>query len=237
MPDPAPPPPPAPKKQTRGVINKADANALNETEGVIAGAQNAAYSGPLATRGITALMVTTLDTDTGICRKDAARAAQADFFAQKKTKLEAAAKDTLLTAFRYFQNAARAKFPTDADAQHEFFIGQDLAGASRPDLELFCDGLIEKLVTEPLAEKGVTAAEIAALPGKVEAWTDSDTDQHNAQEAAQTLRTGVDAQLASIKARRTDIRLAANLEWPHTDKANAPIRRAFGLPPEKPYVP
>lgn len=239
MPDPEPTPPPTPspvvKKQTRGVINQADAKDLNETEQVVTAAQSAAYAAPLATRGITSAMVTTLDTDVVQCRKDAAKAAQADFYAQKKTKLEAAAKTTLLDAFRYFQNAARAKFPTDRDTQQQFFIGQDLAGANRQTLETYCAGLIEKLATEPLTSKGVTAGEISAFPGKLEAWQDADTDQGNAQGAAESLRTTVDTALTSIKARRTEIRLAVNLQWPHTDPANNPTRKAFGLPPGKPY--
>lgn len=235
MPDPTPTPPPVMKKQKHGIINQADAADLNETEQVVTAAQNTAYAASLATRGITAAMVTTLDTDVIQCRKDAAKAAQADFYAEKKTKLETTAKKALLDAFHYFQNAARGKFPNDTDAQHEFFIGQDLAGASRENLEIYCAGLIEKLAVEPLTSKGVTAGEIAAFPGKVEAWQDADTDQGNAQRAAESLRTGVDTALTSIKGRRTEIRLAVNLQWPHTDPANGPTRKAFGLPPGKPY--
>lgn len=237
MPEPTPPPtpPPAPKKLTRGVINKADAADLNDTEQVVTAAQVTANATALATRGITGALVTTLDADVVICRKQAAQAAQADFFAQKKTKLEEVAKKALLDAMRYFQNAARLKFPNDRDTQHEFFIGQDLAAANRPDLETFCAGLIAKLATETLASRGVTAGEIAALPDQLEAWQDADTDQHNAQRAAEDLRVGVDTLLGTIKARRKEIRLAANLEWPHTAKANATTRKAFGLPPGKPY--
>lgn len=231
-----PTPTPAPKKQTRGVINKADAADLNDTEGVIAAAQVASNATALATRGITAAFVTTLETDVPVCRKNMAKAAQADFFAQKKTKIEATAKKTLLDAMHYFQRAARLKFPTDTDAQHQFFIGQDLGKASRPDLETFVDGMIEKLAAEPLTDKGVTAAEIAALPGQLEAWQDADTDQANAQKAAADLRVDVNTELTSIKGRRTQIRLAADVEWPHTDPANGPTRKSFGIPGDRPYA-
>ncbi|MBI5801140.1 MAG: hypothetical protein HZA92_10540 [Verrucomicrobia bacterium] len=239
MPDPAPTPTPPPgpvlKKQKRSVINQADAADLNDTEQVVTAAQSTAYAAALATRGVTTAAVATLDTDVIQCRKDTAKAAQADFYAQKKTKLEAAAKTTLLDAFRYFQNAAKLKFPTDSDTQQQFFIGEDLAGASRPSLEAYCAGLIEKLATEPLTSKGVTAAEISAFPVKLEAWQDADTDQTNAQGAAADLRIDVSTLLTTIRARRTEIRLAVNLQWPHTDPANAPTRKAFGLPPAKPY--
>ena len=120
---PPPTPPPAPKKLTRGVINKADAADLNDTEQVVTAAQVSANATALVTRGITAAMVTTLDADVSTCRKKAAQAAQGDFFAQKKTKLEEVAKKALLDAMRYFQNAARLKFANDPDTQHEFFIG------------------------------------------------------------------------------------------------------------------
>ncbi len=239
MPDPEPTPPPTPgpvvKKQKRGVINQADAKDLNESEQVVTAAQDTAHAAPLATRGITSTMVTTLGADVVQCRKDAAKAAQADFYAQKKTKQEAAAKTTLLGAFRYFQNAAKLKFANDPDTQQQFFIGEDLAGASRPTLETYCAGLIEKLAAEPMTDRGVTAAEITAFPGQLEAWQDADTDQTNAQKAAADLRKDVDTLLGTIKTRRTEIRLAVNLQWPHTDPANGPTRKAFGLPPGKPY--
>ncbi len=234
-PTPTPPPAPAVKKQTRGIINKADATDLNDTEQVVTAAQNTAYAATLATRGVTSAAVTSLDTDITQCRKAAAKAAQADFYAQKKTKLEAGAKATLLTAFRYFQNVAKLKFATDRDTQQQFFIGEDLVGASRPTLETYCAGLIEKLAAEPMADKGVTALEISAFPGKLDAWQDADTDQTNAQKAAADLRTTVDTLLKTIKTRRREIRLAVNLQWPHTDPANGPTRKAFGLPPGKPY--
>ena len=234
-PTPTPTHTPVPKKGTRGVLNKADAAALNDTEQVVATAQNASYSAPLATRGITAASVMTLATDIDTCRKNAAQAAQMDFTAQQRTQLEGAAKKDLLQSMRYFQSAAKLKFPTDKNAQHEFFIGQDLAGANRPDLETFCRGMISKLVTEPLTGQGVTAAEIAELSIKFAAWQEADTAQSDAQLAAQALRVTVNTQLDSIKASRTQIRLAANLQWPPTDKANGPIRKAFGLPANKPY--
>ncbi|MBI3876893.1 MAG: hypothetical protein HY300_13235 [Verrucomicrobia bacterium] len=236
MPDPTPPPAPAPKKQSHGIINKAYTADLNDTDVVCAAAASAAFSAPLASRDVSALFVSTLQADVALCRKDAAKAAQADFYTQKKTKLEATAKKVLLDAMHYFQKVARLKFPDDVDTQHQFFIGQDLSSANRPDLETFVAGMSAKLAVEPLTAQGVTAAEITGLDTKLEAWQDADTDQSNAALAAQTLHGSVTTQLASIITRRTKIKLTADIEWPHTDPANAPTRRAFTLPPEKPYI-
>ena len=40
----------------------------------------------------------------------------------------------------------------------------------------------------------------------------------------------------SIKQRRQTIQLAAEFLWPSTDPVNAPTPRAFGLPPNQPYL-
>ena len=77
---------------------------------------------------------------------------------------------------------------------------------------------------------------------KIEAARAARTDYINSK-GPQTLATGggkgqrslLTQRLATLKAKRRKIKLAADAEWPHTDPANAAARVAFKLPPHRRY--
>ena len=68
------------------------------------------------------------------------------------------------------------------------------------------------------------------------AWRQADQSQATAKESQGKLPKELEAKVAQINEVRREVQRTADLAWPHTDPANAPIRRTFKLPPHKPFV-
>ena len=88
----------------------------------------------------------------------------------------------------------------------------------------------------PAANPDLTPAKIAAARAALAAWKQTDGDEGKAEETQSTLIGQLQAKVDAINTARHDIQLAADTCWPASDKANAPIRRSFKIPVDKPIA-
>jgi hypothetical protein len=56
-----------------------------------------------------------------------------------------------------------------------------------------------------------------------------------AQSKSSVERDAIQSAVQSVTDRRVQVQYAADAEWPASNKANAPIRREFQLPPDSPF--
>ena len=114
----------------------------------------------------------------------------------------------------------------------DYYVGTRM-DANRPQLEQVSQAIISKLADDTLP--GITSAKVANLVTLRQAYIGADTSQGDAQSSASQTRTQLGLAVQSITKRRLTIQLAAGAEWPHTDPANATIRKAFALPADRPF--
>jgi len=95
------------------------------------------------------------------------------------------------------------------------------------------DSILTKLATDTLP--GVNAAKIANLKTLRDAYASANADQGGTQSKASTERNTIEDAVKSITDRRIQIQFAADGIWQSGNKANAPIRREFQLPADRPF--
>ena len=84
--------------------------------------------------------------------------------------------------------------------------------------------------------RGLTTDKIAAARAALDAWNSADDDQRKAAEDQGKRLEDLRAKVDKVNTARREIQLAADTCWPHTDSANAPVRRAFEIPANKPVA-
>jgi len=89
---------------------------------------------------------------------------------------------------------------------------------------------------EANALRGLTPEKIAAARAALDACKQADVDQGKAEEDQGKLLGQLQAKVDTMNTARREIQLAADTCWPSSDPANAPIRRAFMIPPNKPVA-
>jgi hypothetical protein len=220
------------RKHSRGPLNKAHLRKLTKAEGVGQAAQNTDYAAPLAAREIDADFVTQFLSDTDDARTKAADALQHSTATQNATATEGKAAYTLVAGLQEVQKAAKQKYArTNRIALGDYFVGKKLNG-NRPNLLQTSQTIVNKLADDTLP--GITAAKVKKLGTLRQGWIAAKTAQTDSSTAAQSARAELKTMLKSIEDRKVAIQLAADAEWPHTDEANAAIRKEFGLSPRKP---
>ena len=129
--------------------------------------------------------------------------------------------------------AAKQKYSRTAKAQmKDYFVGEKLE-TSRATLVQAADSVAEKLKTDTLP--GINAAKVANLKTLREAYVGANAAQSDAQSKASRERDSIEADVKSITDRRAQIQLAAEAQWPASSTSNAPVRREFQLPPDRPF--
>lgn len=240
-PTPTPPPPaepavaPAVPKQSRGLLNQAQLEALTKAEQIALAALKPAYAAKLTAGGIEPASVTLMQTDAGLARKKSGEAVQGTTGKESATATEAAAQKALVKAIQVIQSRARQKYYfTDPEALTAYYIGTERMDANRAMLEQVSQAILEKLATDTLP--GVTNEQEAALAELRQDYVDANTAQTGAQSDATTARTELDALLKSLTQRRMTLQFAADAEWPWHDPASTGIRKEFHLPPGGPFT-
>jgi hypothetical protein len=235
MPDPThlPTPEPEKKKRTRGVLNKAQVEALTKAEQIGLAAQKPVHAPRLAARDITAGFVTTLLTDVDAARKKAAAAVRDTTGTRSATLSEDSTEQALLVALHEVQAAARQKYARSEPAKLlDYLIGTRL-NQSRPLLEQNSETVIEKLGTDSLP--GITAAKVTNLITLRAACIAANSTQGGSQSDATSDRAQLGHMIDSITDRRLTIQFAADAEYPCTDdKCHGP-RKEFSLPLSRPF--
>jgi len=233
-PSPAAQPGPQKKRQPPGALSAVQTAELNKAEKLSGTASKIDYSAKLAARDISPESLVILQTDIDDCRRQSNVAVQKTTGVRVITRQEEELQKKLVGALVEIQAAARQKFRLTApEVLADYFIGFDL-NASRPDLEQYSEGIFAKAATDALP--GITPEKITAGLTLRKAYLKIETDQSGGQSNATGSRTTRDDMVDSIKARRIAIQLAAEAEWPSTDKANAAIRTEFSLPANRPFL-
>lgn len=221
------------QKRTRGPLNKDHLRKLTKAEGVGQAAQNTEHAPLLAERDITPALVTQLLNDTDEARDKAADAVRFSTASKNATADEDTAAHTLLAAMQEVQKAAKQKYArTNRIALDDFLVGKKLNG-NRPNLLQTSKIILNKLAGDTLP--GIKAAKITKLRNLRLAWINANAEHSDSNTFAQNARAELKPMLKSIEDRKVAIQLAADAEWPHTDKTHAATRKEFGLSPRKPF--
>ena len=114
-----------------------------------------------------------------------------------------------------------------------YLIGQRL-NPNRGTLLQNAATLLGKAGAEPLpgykTPAAIAAIEQAIADYKTATATAAEADKESADD-----RIARDALVRKINARRIAIQHAADALWPYTDSDNAPVRKLFKLPPDRPF--
>ena len=235
MADPTPTPTPAPKTpQTHGDLDKSLLADIKLGEDVAAAAQDPDHAARLVSEEqIDAATVANLVTLTVDARTLAGQVVTAKKARNTATATEVAAQKTLVKGLRDIQQRAKAKF-TDKPKRSAYCINQENFGHDRSILEQDATNIIN--LGEADALRGLTPAKIAAARAALAAWKQTDVDEGKAEETQSTLLGQLQAKVDAINTARHDIQLAADTCWPASDTTNAPVRRAFKIPTNKPIA-
>ena len=110
------------------------------------------------------------------------------------------------------------------------YVGQNGTDwdSNRPVLEQAGKTILDKLAKDTLP--GIKPADVAALKTAWDAYQAVEGEQAGEQTDLRTERGTLSELMEKIKTGRKDVQLAADSEWPASDKANAGTRQEFRLP-------
>lgn len=203
-------------------------------EDVTEAAQDPTHAADLAAKEqIDAATVGKLVTLTKDARTLAGQAVTAKKARNIATDTEEAALKTLMRSLRDIQQRAKGKF-TDKPKRATYCINKTNFGRDREGLEQDAKNIID--LGEADALRGLTAEKITGARAALTAWKDADQEQGKAEENQGKLLKQLGTKVDEVNAARREIQLAADTCWPHTDSANAPTRRAFKIPANKPIA-
>jgi hypothetical protein len=213
-------------KRVRGALNKKHLQKLSSAESLAAAAQSETYAALLGSREITKPFVDQFATNITSARNKAAEALRHDTATSTATMEHGKAEKALHKALQEVQKAAKQKYArTNRVALRNYFVGDKLNG-SVPNLK--------KLAEDQLP--GFTAEKVNAINAARTAWFQAKTAQATNLAFAQEARADFKVLLQQVDDARITIQLAADAEWPHTEEANAGVRKEFGLNPKPPMT-
>jgi hypothetical protein len=221
-------------KRVRGALNKKHLQKLSSAESVAAAAQSETYAALLGSREITKPFVDQFATNITSARNKAAEALRHDTATSTATMEHGKAEKALHKALQEVQKAAKQKYArTNRVALRNYFVGDKLNG-SVPNLAQTSQTILKKLAEDQLP--GFTAEKVNAINAARTAWFQAKTAQATNLAFAQEARADFKALLQQVDDARITIQLAADAEWPHTEEANAGVRKEFGLNPKPPMT-
>jgi len=203
---------------------------LDLAERLIAVAQKSDYAAQLADEEIDAMFLTGLAGK--ISQADPLLGSVTGDTADKENSTldEENAKQALVAQIAKVQKRAKRKYKSSDPARAKYFIG-DRIDANRAQLEGAAKAIEQTLATDTLP--GHKTADTQALTDARTAYSASKPAQAGEQSKAASDRIQLEALVKDIADGRRQIQYAADTIWPAGDKANAAIRREFGLPPNR----
>lgn len=221
-------------KRTRSPLPKPLLKSIVDAAETAGTAAKEAYAAALAQEGIDAAYVAELTVRVDTANKLAAGAIGARSDKSTTTDQEDEAKERLQARVEDVQARAKCKFPVPGDPQRKkFYIGQPI-GRSRAQLISAASAILGALAEESLA--GVTPEMTAALKTALEAYRKVQTEQAGDETEAGSVRKKLDLEVDALKERRKKILYAVDAIWPSRDSANAPIRKEFKIPVNRPLA-
>ena len=243
MPDPAPTPAPAPapKTQPHGYFNQAQLEDIRIAGDLLPVARSDSHKATLATKDIDAAYLDGLDAAIAQARAKMSATGQAHSGQQPATLNASDAERALITALQGIQAAAKQKHrmlsedddPATDFATDGYLIGQRL-NPNRATLLQNAAALQGKAATDSLPGYK-TPESLAAIGKAIEDYQTATATQAERELDSEKDRIARDNLVRKINARRMAIQHAADALWPYTDSDNTPTRRAFQLPPDRPF--
>lgn len=235
MADPTPTPTPAPKKHSPHEFDQQIEADLCVGETILAAANDPLYQPTLLGAGITALQLTGLQTNIAGCRTLSSKAVIATTDTGSLVLADHTARKNLDIAIAVLRKAAKDKFAEGDPARKKYFVGIDVSKAKYEDLLQRVDELAVQLTSDPLADKGVGAADLTAVSTTVAAWKIAAKAVNDKQEIATGFRNDRDVMHAAVNATRHAIQSAADRKYPYTNPNNSAARAKFKLPPDREF--
>lgn len=221
-------------KRTRGILNKTQMNKLSKAEDIAHAAQKEDYAPLLEAREISEEFTADLIEEVDSARTKAAEAVHHTNARKSGTVKEKGDAYALIHALQEVQKAAKQKYARkDRPVLGDYFVGKKLNG-NRANLLQTSQSIVTKVGADSLP--GITAAKSTKLKNLRATWIASNNAQGESTRAAVLARAELRRLLESIEDSTVAIQLAADAQWPHTNKDNAAIRREFGLSPRTPLV-
>ena len=231
---PTPPEPPAESTPTRNEIDKQILADIKLGEDVLETAtSDPGHTGALNAEELDADAIPHLTAYTTDARALAARVVPAKNICKAATVAEKVAWSRIMACLRDIQKRAKRKHARDKAQQATYLIGKKNFGANRSILEEDAETILTEAEAGGLP--GFTPAKLTAGRMALTQWKQADAAQVTAAESQGKLLAELAAKVAQLNEARREIQRTADLAWPHTDPANAPIRRSFKLPPNKPF--
>jgi hypothetical protein len=236
LPEPA--PGPAPKTQPRGYFNQGQLEDIKLAESILQAARNPRHSPSLAGKEITEEYLAGLESAIALARLKVAGTGQAQSGQQPATLNASDAERNLITILQAIQSAAKQKHRMleeegSAFATDGYLIGQRL-NANRATLLQNAATLAAKAGADALPGYK-TPESLAAIEGAIAGFKRATITQHERDQETAEDRIARDKLIKRINARRIAIQHAADALWPYSESDNAPIRRAFQIPLDRPF--
>ncbi len=249
-PNPTPEPVPAAKTRKHNLINQKQQQSVALAEQVSTAAAKDEYASTLETgHEIAPDFTAQLAADCVTARGGLGQIVEHAVAKRVATGGKKGTKKTLKRVIRGIQVAAKQKYAGSQPAiLKDYYVGEKI-DANEDTLTQVGTAILDKISppadsakavkgTAPAADvlPGVTAGKIAGLSGALDAYTAAWSAQASAQSDKSKGHIAVAALVNSIDNRRRIVQFAVDGEWPFDDVANAPIRREFGIPANRPFI-
>lgn len=252
MPDPTPTPTPDPTpapakaKRTRSALNQDHLKEVTAARAVAAAALDPNHTAALADvdfeatlPGQTNTLADTIEAALGTLT--GTRAGKKEMSDQEK-----AAREALLAAIAPIQTAAKRKYKgTSIEQRGAYFIGgpKQLVNSTLEEVLTAARAIHTRLSPgaggTPPADTlpGIKPlGRIKDLSDAIAAYDATNTAQGNQQEAAAEALEAIGTQVTELASLRREIQLAADQAWPWRTPGVKTIRKAFGLPEDRPLA-
>lgn len=246
------PTPPAPEEsapatqRSRSVINTKYLDEIELIRELVIQARLPECVAPLTERECLPAEIDTLEETARDLNATALKAVGRSAARKMDTEGEDQARQRLLDAITPIRTGAKRKYRgAGNEAGRSTYFVNESTSVSLERLLFIAGSILLKLAPQPDPSgtgtlppedtlKGVTASDIAELQQAHDAYIDTDSLQTTTNNEAGTLRQKLEALFVEVRAQRIDLQLAADQAWPHTKPENAAIRRAFGIPENRP---
>lgn len=234
------------KRRSPGAINAKYLDEIALARELAAAAQLPEHAPHLERRGFTPAEAIAMEASASDLESAAMQAVGRTRARQLGTEEEANARHRLLEAIRPIRTGAKRKYRGEGnEAGRAAYFVNEATNISLERLLFIAGEMLRKLTTQPAPAggaplppedtlKGVLAEDLAELDAARTAYADADADQTGTGQEASALRAEVERLFGAVRELRIDLQLAADQAWPYTKPENAPARRAFNIPENRP---
>ena len=215
-----------------GPWNKAQLAEMSKSERLGLAAQQTKYGAALTRQQILPEQLTQYLVSITSTRNQTATVGEANANADGASLSEADAKKLLVADIRKVQAIAKRRHARKTPQElPKYLVGTNVT-ESRPAMEQGSQTILNKLESDRL---GLDTQFVTNMTDHRKAYVGGNVTQGSSEADAQANRLARDAQIESIKDFRIEIQYAIDAEYGPGDPANAPVRREFDLPVNRPF--